>query len=66
MALAMQSLPSNVALKNTTAAILMTRVCMENARVQVAANEEQHIELVFDEDRKDQAMKRLDPEKEYG
>jgi exopolysaccharide biosynthesis predicted pyruvyltransferase EpsI len=65
MALAMQSLPSEIALKNTTTGIATSRVYAQNARVLVAVQDKEHVELAFDTDRKGQMLERPDVLKEY-
>ncbi|KAK7177764.1 hypothetical protein PSPO01_16185 [Paraphaeosphaeria sporulosa] len=66
MALAIQSLPSQIALKNTAAGIFTSKAYAQNARILVAADDKEHVELSFDADREDQMLEMPDVLKEYG
>ncbi|KAJ4301835.1 hypothetical protein N0V90_003931 [Kalmusia sp. IMI 367209] len=66
LALAMQSLPSPKALKNTATGIFTTRVFGQNTRIRVSTNDSEHVELALDADDRTKTLLPPDDRMEYG
>jgi hypothetical protein len=61
LALSQQSRQSTKALKNTSAGICRIQTFKQKARVRPSAEDMEHLEILFDDDKWDETMEKMDP-----